>query len=464
MCSRVRFSAALLAVVVTYCLMAFSSPARAAENATLQNVVLDTGGATYRMKTIVFVGSNLTQAQLSALFDKNSSEALIKRFSSLSAASVTIPELIIERPLTNGIHSTTMLDVVFRDISGGKAATMTVKGGSMKTPGDTATFGAMNAKDLDIALMASLYTEDANSALRPILKEFNWEALQYKTDKGGTFRFDRITSPGVQMRAGALKTPSAKPDDKTPKYAFPAAGSVTFSGVSMEFPDSSAKGEMHKWTIREIVLASDQLRGDLPSAIKLVINDWSAAVGPNSPQGLRDLGYESVLASLRFEGIWNEPANEFIVKAVAADFAQIGSVTISATLGNVKREMFSGNGEAIAAAAQGVTAKILAVAFENKGLYERAVAMLSKRDGSKPEDVRKKFELIVAKTAPILLGSSSNAKIITKGISDFLAKPGTLEITAKSKNSAGVPLSDFKPVGISPAPSIDKLDVTTAVK
>src|ERR1700759_3622803 len=70
-----------------------------ADSATLQDVALELGGSTYRMAAVTFTDANLKEAQLRALFDKGDKEPLDRRLARLSAASVTIPELVIVTPM-----------------------------------------------------------------------------------------------------------------------------------------------------------------------------------------------------------------------------------------------------------------------------------------------------------------------------------------------------------------------------
>ncbi len=68
----------------------------AAENVTLRDVTFQIGQTSYRAPQVEFIGANLNEQQLGALFDARASEPLDKRLAELSATAVNIPELVAE--------------------------------------------------------------------------------------------------------------------------------------------------------------------------------------------------------------------------------------------------------------------------------------------------------------------------------------------------------------------------------
>jgi hypothetical protein len=59
---------------------------------------------------------------------------------------------------------------------------------------------------------------------------------------------------------------------------------------------------------------------------------------------------------------------------------------------------------------------------------------------------------------PVILGNSAAAKAIGAAMGKFVARPGTLSISAKAKNGEGLGMVDVS-TAPTPAAVLDKLDV-----
>jgi hypothetical protein len=464
--SRRRIAVLLLVAATGFGLL---TPAAAAENVTLQNVTFESGDTTYRMPTIEFVGSNLNQAQLATFFDKKMTEPYTLRLNAMSISSVTIPELVMERTTPAGKRTSVIRNIVAKDIVRGRVDSVTAAGGTFTRTDEDGTFGPINIKGLDLVWIASLY-EGRDSDERRIFTSFSLDALRLKTAKGANFGIERIASNDLRARSGSLRDWPAQPGGKVQRY-LPAVGSVTISGFSADLPNSRVKDGRHKWAMKSLSLTADRLRNGIPTTIRLALDEFMvplqapvAASVQHGPTDLRDFGYNSVKVSVLLDGAWNEQANEFAVKGISVSFADIGTIALSGTLGNITKDIFSGDAAAMTAQFGLATAKVFSVTFEDRGLYERALAVHAKKKGRLPEDIRKEFDQAAAKTISVMLGDTPNAKTIGKAVADFIAKPGILEISAKSKSRGGVPLTDFRPVGAAPAPSANKLNITATAR
>lgn len=442
------------------------TPAAAAENVTLQNVTFESGDTSYRMPTIEFVGSNLDQAQLATFFDQKMTEPYTLRLNAMSVSSVTIPELVMERTTSAGKRTSVIRDIVAKDIVRGRVDSVTAAGGTFKDATEDGTFGPISIKGLDLVWIASLF-EGRDSDERRIFTSFSWDAIRLKTAKGANFGIDRIASNDLRARSGSLRGWFVQPTGKAQRY-LPTAGSVTISGFSADLPSSQVKDGRHQWTMKSLSLTADRLRNGIPTTIRLAVDDLITTNPPVSAQPgskeLRDLGYDTIKTSLQIDGAWNEPASEFNVKAVALSLSGIGSVTLNGTLGNITKDIFSGDLTTMTAAFNRATAKVFSVVLEDKGLYSRLISVEAKKKNQSPEEIRMHLRTVMARIIPIAFGNTANAQAIDKAVQDFIAKPGTLEINAKSKSKGGVPLTDFRPVGNAPAPSANKLNITATAR
>ena len=64
------------------------------------------------------------------------------------------------------------------------------------------------------------------------------------------------------------------------------------------------------------------------------------------------------------------------------------------------------------------------------------------RDRRKVEDVRKPFMMVASLGLAAILGPSDGAKSVAAAAARFVAKPGTLTVSASAKSATGLGLAD----------------------
>jgi hypothetical protein len=175
------------------------------------------------------------------------------------------------------------------------------------------------------------------------------------------------------------------------------------------------------------------------------------------------MGYERFEISLNVDGNWDVAASEFVFKSIALDMAEVGAITLEGKLGSVTKDLFAGDAAAAAARAR-VTVKSFDLLFENKGLYEHAVARDAKKDGKSVEEVRLEFAQRATKAFPAALGSSPTSKILSEAIVEFARKPGVLAIAAKAKRPDGIALADFGGAAGNSTDILEKLDLKATAR
>ena len=104
------------------------------------------------------------------------------------------------------------------------------------------------------------------------------------------------------------------------------------------------------------------------------------------------------------------------------------------------------------------TAKALDLTIQNTGLFERFLAAQAKALSLKPEELRQEYVAASQFGVPAMLGNSPAARAIGAAIGQFVTKPGTLTMTARAKNAAGLGFVDFG-LAHTPGAVLDKLDV-----
>jgi hypothetical protein len=130
----------------------------ATESITLRDVSFQIGQTSYRAPQVEFIGANLTEQQLGAVFDARASAPLDKRLAELSATTVNVPELVAEWSSPSGRQSVTVRDLILQNIVSGKAASASTR--AVRSEGSVVamlSIGPVAITDIDLALAARLY-------------------------------------------------------------------------------------------------------------------------------------------------------------------------------------------------------------------------------------------------------------------------------------------------------------------
>ncbi|HEX8416384.1 MAG TPA: hypothetical protein VF641_02155, partial [Methylobacterium sp.] len=134
------------------------------------------------------------------------------------------------------------------------------------------------------------------------------------------------------------------------------------------------------------------------------------------------------------------------------------SVRVNGTIGGVGPEVFDPDAAVSSYAMLSATAKALDLTIENGGLFERFIAAQSKVLSLKPEELTQEYVTASAFGVPAILGNSVAAKAIGSAISQFVAKPGRLSLSARSKNGTGLGVIDFS-AAPTPGAVLDRLEI-----
>ena len=150
--------------------------------------------------------------------------------------------------------------------------------------------------------------------------------------------------------------------------------------------------------------------------------------------------------------------SEIAVTDISLDGVDMHKLKISGILGNVTKDIFSGDVTLAQITALGATIKSLDLKFDNLGVIERYLTMEARKARKEPDALRREWATMAALIAPAILGDSDAAKAITSAVSRFVASPKSLTINAVAKNPGGVGLADVIAAG-DPKAVLGKIDV-----
>jgi hypothetical protein len=245
---------------------------------------------------------------------------------------------------------------------------------------------------------------------------------------------------------------------------------MRLSGLEFDVPNERAKGpkpENIRFAVKDIEVTADRPVNGIPTNLRLAVDNVTFEVPSNaSEEGLKDLaalGYRNVDLSWATAASWNEPGSELVVREVSVRGAEMGAFTLRGVLGNVGRDVFNPDSALALVALVGATAKSVDVTVENRGLFERVIAREARRTKGTADKLRREYGMAAAIGVPTILGNSASAKAIGQAMARFIAKPGRLSLTARTKDGGGLGVADLALLD-QPAAILDRLEVTATAE
>jgi hypothetical protein len=315
----------------------------------------------------------------------------------------------------------------------------------------------------------------AGGAGRPA--DLRMERFELAADQGKA-KIDLIAFTGFSFTSTfrALRDLEGKPakdlDMATLRQLIPTIGTIRMSGLDFDMPDDDKdkKGptlENIRFSLKDMEVTADQPINGIPTNLRVGIDGFRMAIPPDTmEEGLKDLaamGYRELDLSWATAAAWSAPTNELLVREVSVSGAGMGATRLRAAFGGVTRDAFSPDNALAMVTLLGATIKTADFAVENGGLFEKLIAQEAKKQKKSVDDLRKEFGIAAAVGVPAMLGNSGQAKAIGQAVARFVAKPGKLSLSAKTKDPAGLGLADLAAIG-QPGAILDKLEVTATAE
>ncbi|MBM6596111.1 hypothetical protein [Microvirga pudoricolor] len=181
--------------------------AQSADTFSLENVTLQAGSATYRMKRIDFAGVTTPRAEIEAIFGAGSAQPLADRLGRISARQIVIPEIVADQTMGPLTQRTTYRNVTADAVQSGRVTTLTAEttAQEMTTPKgkSTTTQGRSTISDIDLAALAHLYLDRGGQQPEPLTKIYGSFVIENSTvseANGATIRIERITGSDFRAR------------------------------------------------------------------------------------------------------------------------------------------------------------------------------------------------------------------------------------------------------------------------
>ncbi len=245
----------------------------------------------------------------------------------------------------------------------------------------------------------------------------------------------------------------------------PALGNLRLAGLSLDAPAVAVPGKPAQPIAIRLgafeIDAREQING-IPTSLAMTIDrlDIPVIEKPGNPttRDLVAMGYRNLDLSAKLDLGWNAASNEIAIRKLSVGAAGMGQIEASATLGNVTRDLFSGDLALAQVAALGATVRNLEAKLQNLGLFEKIMENEARKAKRKPAEIRQQYAMMASLGLAAILGPSDAAKTLASAISRFVAQPGTLTVEATAKSPGGLGLADVIAVG-DPTEIFEKIDL-----
>jgi hypothetical protein len=246
----------------------------------------------------------------------------------------------------------------------------------------------------------------------------------------------------------------------------PKLGTVRMSGLQVQAPQEAKPGRpaappMQIGLGGFELKAADQING-IPTAMSLTLDKITFPVveSPSNPSAkdLIAMGYRNLDLSAKLDLAWQESSQQLAIRTLSLSGVNMLRLDATGTLGNIGKEVFSGDVALAQVALLGATAKTVEFKLQNLGLAEKLIENEARKSKRKVEDVRREYGMMASLGLAAILGPSEGAKTLANAVARFVAKPGTLTVQATAKAPTGLGLADVIALG-DPTEIFGKIDI-----
>lgn len=271
--------------------------------------------------------------------------------------------------------------------------------------------------------------------------------------RNGTYGAARINAENVDLVSLRTALKAVADGADTTDYAIrrnltPIMEKLSLQTLDADIVDAASKASAKPADrvhvhIDGIDVAAGSPTNGVPSTFKSKLDHLTFAV----PQGetfkpFADMGYTGLDLSSRFGFNWNPASKELAVDDIWLNGVGMGTLRLTAGLGNVTSDLFSTDGPTMQAAAFGMLLQSLDLRLDNAGLIEKLIARQAKEESRGVDEVRQGYVQAAGVGIPVLLGNGTAAKAIGAAAAKFIARPKSFHLLAKAP--AGIGASDMQ--------------------
>jgi hypothetical protein len=231
-----------------------------------------------------------------------------------------------------------------------------------------------------------------------------------------------------------------------PRTFIPTLDQITVSGVDLDVPDkkgtgNSADGKRITMTLGKFEMNGSDYLGGMPTSLNAALDNFTFDIANSKDPQLKDfiaMGIKKFDMSAKIDLAWSEAAETLTLRQASGKMADIGAVTLKATLGNVSKDLFTGGKDEIEAALLGTLIKDADLRFENAGIVEKGLELEAKKQKKTADALKKEAVGVAGAAIPAMLKNAPAAKEIAAAVIKFINAPKSFHLGAKSADGLGI--------------------------
>jgi hypothetical protein len=169
------------------------------------------------------------------------------------------------------------------------------------------------------------------------------------------------------------------------------------------------------------------------------------------------IGVDKISVNYGYRVRWREADERLLVDDIHLELEDLGSVTLSLTLGGLKRDMFSLKNDA-EQILQNLTFEEVRIVYEDRSATDRAIKYFAQQQGADPETLRQETADAIPLTLRMAIDNDGLRAKIAPALKAFLLKPGRLTVTLRAKEP--LPIAALVAIaGLAPDTLSDMFDI-----
>ena len=284
---------------------------------------------------------------------------------------------------------------------------------------------------------------------------------------GVTLKGFDMTGP-IKVLQNAAADLSADWFTANARKLIPAFEGFGFTDFSIDVPDDQNPGQRIKASIGDFDLALADYVNGVPTTIATashhIVADLPAAGDDENLKQLEAMGIKQVDLGFDLALKRDATAKTIAIQKLALNGLNMGSISLSGTLGNADDSLFADDPDSAMIAAMGLTVKNLKLDVVDAGLEDVLLKQAGSAEGKDLAAMRTSISGSAQGLILIALGGSDEAKKLSSAIGDFLNGAKSVSIAVTAKDPAGLGMPELQAVESDPTQLAAKVTVDASAK
>jgi hypothetical protein len=221
----------------------------------------------------------------------------------------------------------------------------------------------------------------------------------------------------------------------------PAIDGLSAANLAVDVPDPETKGGRIQASVGGFdVTLADYING-LPSKIGLTTQNVVVTIPEDEAgQMLRAFGVSQLDLSQDLQLHWDKAAQTIVIDTFSIDGTELGTVNLSAVIGNATPDLFSADNNVALVASMALTLKELKLDIDDRGLSTLIIGGAAAAEGQDPAVMRVGFAGLAQAMVVGFIGSTPEALAASEEIATFIKSKPQVSITLTSTDEKGIAL------------------------